>query len=119
MIKGKVYKITGNNLTYFGSTQLELSTRLCKHRHDCKKGRFNLTSQNIVTDPNCKIYLVEEIEAETKEELKQKLIDTEGVYIRTNECVNKKGKLNLKDEKNMKEYKRKYMREYRAKKKNG
>jgi len=88
MIKGKIYKIVGNDLVYYGSTKIKyLSNRIAQHRYIHRNGIY-CTSQNVITDKKCKIYLVEEIECENIKDLRKR----EYEYIRNNECVNKNGK---------------------------
>ena len=93
--KGKICKITdgGYEKCYIGSTCEDLSKRLARHRekhrqHLRQKYRkvyvFELFDEYGVE--NCKIELIENYPCKSKEELLQR----EGHYIRSIECVNKK-----------------------------
>ena len=90
--KGKIYKIEclTTGLIYVGSTTKDyLSQRLAKHKSHYNdyiqgKQRFN-TSFTIIENNNYRIYLLEEVNCENKEQL----LSREGHYIRTLECVNR------------------------------
>ena len=79
---GKIYKITGNGLTYYGSTTQTLPKRLKIHKSDKKSGKSG--SVNPILDVDYKIELVELYPCNTKEEL----LEREKFYIVNNECVN-------------------------------
>ena len=94
----KIYKIIPMNSddesdVYFGSTTKEyLSQRMDTHRHEnrrWKEGKRNYISSFLLFDKygleNCKIILLENINANSKDEL----ISRESYYIRNNKCVNK------------------------------
>ena len=92
-MKGKIYIIRSHQTedVYYGSTiQKYLSSRLASHNANYKKylnGKYeNVSSFSIIQYADAYIELVEEIECQTKEELKTR----EGEYIRHNECVNKR-----------------------------
>jgi len=86
---GKIYKLVGYGLTYYGSTNDTLPNRKSKHKNHYKlhqEGKQNyLTSFDIVEKGNdWDIELVEDnIE-------KEQLLTREGFYIKNNECVNKR-----------------------------
>ena len=91
---GKIYKIVDNAYTmcYYGSTTMQLSRRMAKHRMQYRlfsEGKPNRISVFDIFEAcgvdNCKIELVEEYPCATKEQLNKR----EGFYIRDNECVNK------------------------------
>ena len=115
---GKIYKIIGNVPTdpcYVGSTTKDyLSQRMAKHVHNYnswKKGNkedklmsFELFDKYGVE--NCKIILLETVEAKSKDELRQR----EQYYIDQLKCVNKqKAYCSLEERKQHdKEYKKKW-----------
>lgn len=66
--KGKIYKITGNGLTYIGSTTEPLNKRLVKHRQYIKEGRY-CSSSKVLGNGDEKIELIELYPCETKAEL--------------------------------------------------
>lgn len=124
MIKGKVYKITGNDKVYYGSTcRKYLCQRIGNHRTSCKLGTGN-SSRLVITDPNYKVELLEEIEIHNDDD-KRKLKEREFYYINNFECVNKirnieRGDLKMYYKKwydENREHRNAYMREYRARKK--
>jgi hypothetical protein len=91
---GKIYKIVdiGYNEQYVGSTTVELSTRMSRHR--AKYREYNNTKQSFYSSfilfdkygiENCKIELIELYPCESKEELNRR----EGYWIKHEECVNK------------------------------
>ena len=83
---GKVYKIEGNGKTYVGSTTRPLlSQRLAKHKNSYKDGKRWCSSYECVSDPNCRIELLENCPCETKDAL----LKCEGKWITELECVNK------------------------------
>ena len=80
----KIYKIVCNNtgLTYYGSTtQKYLSARLDQHRQVYR----TYTSRKIINGGNYDILLVENVNCNSKDELRAR----ERFYIENNECVNK------------------------------
>ena len=92
---GKIYKIVDNgyNKCYVGSTCESLSQRMARHRKDYSR-YLKETYPTVITVflifdefgiENCKIDLIETYPCRTKEELLQR----EGHYIQTLECVNK------------------------------
>lgn len=87
---GKIYQIVGNGLTYVGSTVNELQIRLSEHKSDFKrweKGiQTNCTSYDCLTDPDCKIELLEACPCASRRELAQ----CERQWIETLDCVNKR-----------------------------
>ena len=91
---GKIYKIVdvGYNEQYFGSTTVELSTRMSRHR--AKYREYNKTQKSFYSSfilfdkygiENCKIELVEIYPCDSKDELTRK----EGQWIKNVDCVNK------------------------------
>lgn len=77
---GKIYKITGSGMTYYGSTTQPLHKRL-----SCHKCKLNYSSKQIIELGNYDICLVELFPCKTKEELHMR----ERFYIENNECINK------------------------------
>ena len=93
--KSKIYKIVdvGYSEQYFGSTTVELSTRMARHRskyNEYKKGKNVFYTSFLLFDKfgleNCKIELVEMYPCDSKEELRKR----EGYWIKQEECVNKR-----------------------------
>lgn len=83
--RGKIYKITGGGLTYYGSTTLKyLSQRLAGHRQD-KRRKLDCASVQILDYPDCQITLVESYPCANVNELRAR----ERFWIHNNECVNK------------------------------
>tara|TARA_R110000824_G_scaffold8372_3_gene37953 strand:+ start:235 stop:720 length:486 start_codon:yes stop_codon:yes gene_type:complete len=82
-MKGKIYKITNGNETYYGSTVKTLNQRLTGHKYEVKKGKM-LYKKSLLESPNCKIELIEEIEFENIKELYSR----ERFYVENNECIN-------------------------------
>jgi hypothetical protein len=87
-MKGKIYVIRSHQTTdiYIGSTTILLCNRLAKHKYEYKINQRYYTSYEIIKYNDAYIELLEEIECETKEQLRAK----EGYYIRSMNCVNKK-----------------------------
>ena len=95
---GKIYKIEpicehDEGDIYIGSTTRDyLSSRMAIHRqvyNKYKKGKSHFITSFILFDKygieNCKIYLLELVNANSRDELEAR----EGHYIRTLKCVNK------------------------------
>lgn len=91
---GKIYRLEGGGLTYYGSTVNRLCERLASHKRDynyLKEGKRTWMSNSkllfeAVDDINeVKIYLEEKYPCNTKEELTGR----EGWWIKNNECTNK------------------------------
>ena len=88
---GKIYKLVSNHTDkiYIGSTVQTLSKRIGGHRSNYKaylNGRGNnVTSFQLVCFPDCKIYLIELCNCNSKIELEQR----ERYYIESIECCNK------------------------------
>ena len=100
----KIYRIVCNNtgLVYYGSTtQKYLSNRLSQHRK-----YQNCSSKKIIDEGNYEILLVENVDCNSKDELRAR----ERFYIENNECVNKNIPGRTK-----KEYQKKYQKEYAKK----
>jgi hypothetical protein len=86
--QAKIYKLTGNGLTYYGSTtQKYLSTRLAVHKYHKKyyETSGTCTSSQIVDAPDCQISLVESFPCANVNELRAR----ERFWIENNACVNK------------------------------
>lgn len=86
-MKGKIYRIICNitGLQYIGSTTYEyLSKRLSCHVSSFKKGNYETTAWMVLQGGNYEIILIEEVEVENKDQLRQR----ERHYIETMECVN-------------------------------
>ena len=86
---GKIYKLQGYGLTYYGSTNSSLGTRKSHHKNCYKrfldgKDRRNTALDIIEKGDDWDIELVEEVEDEDQ------LLRREGFYIKNNECVNKR-----------------------------
>jgi hypothetical protein len=87
---GKIYKIVGSGLTYFGSTcETTLARRLAKHISTYKcykngKGSY-IRSYDIIELGEYTIVLLEKFSCECKDELHAR----ERFYIENNACVNK------------------------------
>ena len=87
---GKIYKIVGNGLTYYGSTcDRTLSRRLNNHRSNFKMykaGKYHyVTSFKIIELGNYDIVLVENFPCKCKDELHSR----ERYYIENFDCINK------------------------------
>jgi len=116
---GKIYKIYSyeNDEVYYGSTCDTLSRRIVGHRTNYKKykeGKGNyITSFKILELTSAKIELVENYPCNTKEELLQR----EGYYIRTYDCVNKRiaGRTQQEYKKEYYEQNKEYITEYHKK----
>jgi len=83
---GKIYKITGNGMTYFGSTINSLDVRFSQHV--CEKYKYDnkkCTSKLIIDTEKAIIELVENFPCNSRKELEQR----ERYWIENNECVNK------------------------------
>jgi len=80
----KIYKLVGNGKIYVGSTVSALCRRKQQHITDYKRGK-NMSSREIVTDPNHYIELIEYCPCNTKEEL----LKRERYYIEQIDCINK------------------------------
>ena len=86
MITGKIYKIINEelNLTYYGSTTKKLNQRLAGHKYDVKI-KPSLSVNEILCYDNYQIILIEELEVETINQLRER----ERYYIVNFDCVNK------------------------------
>jgi hypothetical protein len=88
---GKIYKIEGNGLIYYGSTcEPTLARRFASHKQNYKgyvKGnrKFKTSSYECLVDENATITLVEKCPCNSKDELASR----EAFYINNNPCVNK------------------------------
>lgn len=88
--RGKIYKIVGSGMKYYGSTILTLNARLKIHETDYKRwleGKYGYCkSFDIISKGDYEIKLVRLYPCNNKPELDRK----EGKYILKNECINKK-----------------------------
>jgi len=90
---GKIYKITCDTtgLVYIGATcQPSLSTRLGQHVSNYKKFvktgvKTKCNSVSVIENNNYKIFLIEEVACETKDQLSR----SERFHIEANVCVNR------------------------------
>ena len=78
---GKIYKITGNGLTYYGSTIQLLCNRKTSHKY-----LKRCISRIIIDKGDWKLELVEDFSCENKEQL----LWRERWWIENNECINVK-----------------------------
>ena len=83
MIKGKIYKMTSPNYTYYGCTINSLKARLAYHKYSAIYRQDN-SSYKLFEDGDVEIHLVLEAQVPTKKDLKE----LERFYIENNECVN-------------------------------
>ena len=83
---GKIYKIHSyqTDLVYYGSTTVQLCSRLTGHKQDLKSGR-TVSSKQILQYDDAMITLVELFPCNSKTELESR----ERFYIQNNQCVNK------------------------------
>jgi hypothetical protein len=79
---GKIYKLVGGGLTYYGSTCNELYKRFHQHK---KKSNCAKSKQLFDTGDKVDIVLVEKYPCNDKMELHKR----ERYYIENNECINK------------------------------
>ncbi len=86
----KIYKIVGGEKTFYGSTLQPLHKRLSAHKvymkkfYEGKNTRY-CTSYEVLTEPDCDIYLVEAFTTcKNSDELKAR----ERYYVENNVCVN-------------------------------
>ena len=116
---GKIYKLQNKNNPesdiYIGSTtHLRLCQRFAEHKNTFNRFKKGLTITNYSSHDifrkygtdNCEIILIENVNAQNKDELKAK----ERQYILNNNCVNKQIPQTKED---WKEYTRSYNKEYR------
>jgi hypothetical protein len=84
---GKIYKLIGNGLTYYGSTCNELHKRLWQHKNNFinYKGGGICSSKILFESGEVEIILVEKYSCNDKNELTSR----ERYYIENNDCVNK------------------------------
>jgi hypothetical protein len=85
-MKGKIYKLTCEDLVYFGSTTKKyICERLANHKYSWKNKKGLYTSELLFERGEVIINLVEENDFENREEL----LKRERFYIENNECVNR------------------------------
>jgi hypothetical protein len=78
---GRIYKLVGSGLTYYGSTTQNLAVRKAGHKRQNNKCKSRILFENGEVD----IVLVEKYPCNSKEELHSR----ERWYIENNECINK------------------------------
>ena len=81
--KGKIYKLTAGNLTYYGSTVLPLNEKFDRHKqtnHTCTSKKLFESGEEV------KIHLVEHYPCKSKKELRER----EGYYQKNFECLNER-----------------------------
>jgi len=80
---GKIYKIVCHETdeVYYGSTVQTLSDRISSHKKD-----KTCMARQIIERGNYSIVLIKDFPCNSKQELERE----EGIYIRNNECINKK-----------------------------
>jgi hypothetical protein len=87
-MEGKIYRITGGGMTYYGSTTRELKARFNEHRTKFsayKKGKGNFVSSfKVLEHDDAKIELVEDVLYNKKYELALR----EKFFISNYDCVN-------------------------------
>ena len=114
--KGKIYRLVGSGMTYYGSTVKTLNERKSKHRSAYKQfligKKTHVTSFDIIKE-ECIIELVENYPCLTKKELETR----ERYYIENNECINRYVPTQTRIEWRLKtkEQKKQYDAEYREK----
>tara|TARA_R110000824_G_C14824064_1_gene637082 strand:- start:38 stop:493 length:456 start_codon:yes stop_codon:yes gene_type:complete len=81
---GKIYKIIGGGLVYYGSTTQDLKQRFSIHLNDKKRGK-NLSVNSVLGLIDCKIELIEDFPCHSKKEL----LWRERFFIDNSECVNR------------------------------
>ena len=68
-MKGYIYKLTDGTLTYYGSTIMNMNSRMAHHKSKINKCRTNQMNMDLI-----EITILEELECENKNELfKQQL----------------------------------------------
>lgn len=117
---GYIYKISDINNTknYYGSTIKNLNYRFSKHKTEYKCKKIRSSVKEIFDEfgiDNCKIELIEMYPYNDKKELRER----EGLYIKNNECVNKRipgrNRTNKEYYQHNKECRINYLREWRKK----
>jgi hypothetical protein len=83
--KGKIHKIFGSGLVYYGSTTQTLSERLHIHKNDLKRGR-GCSVKQIIEGGEYQIELCEDYPCNSRKEL----LWRERFYFDNNECINQK-----------------------------
>ena len=84
--KGKIYKLTAGDLTYYGSTAETLNDRFSKHKYDAKRNVCITSKKLFDSGEEVKIHLIENYPCNSKVELE----DREAYFIRNFECVNER-----------------------------
>ncbi len=83
--KGKIYRISAGDLTYYGSTTQLLCNRMGQHRKDFRLNKGYASALVLQQDPEAKIVWVEDYPCENKEQLNAR----EQYYQDNYPCVNK------------------------------
>ena len=115
---GKIYKIVGSGLTYYGSTIDKLCNRKSNHKNQIKNQNQTLcSSKDIIDKGNWEMILVELFPCENKEQLFWR----ERWWIENNICINKQRPITTEEEKKKdikdyhlehKEYLKEYFKDY-------
>ena len=87
---GKIYKIIGDGLTYYGATILSLDETFQQHH---SLHRNYVCSEEVLITGKAEIVLVENFPCNNYAELNARKY----YYIENNECVNKKPKMSKED----------------------
>ena len=85
--EGKIYKITGGDKVYYGSTRESLEMRMKKHLDTHKYSSNKCSASKLFNEygvDNCKIELIEEYPCDSRYELENR----EAYYIKSFPCVN-------------------------------
>jgi hypothetical protein len=84
---GKIYKISGGDKVYIGSTICSLPSRMAKHRYDYRQGKNRCCVSSLFDEYGinmCSIELIEDFPCSSKHELEER----ERYWIQTMECIN-------------------------------
>jgi len=91
--QGKIYKITGGDETYYGSTVMTIKKRMQGHKSKYNQWRIKKASRCAACDlfdkygfDNCRIELVEDYSCQTKKDL----LIREDYYMDNNICINER-----------------------------
>jgi len=124
MYTGFIYKIIADNteLVYYGSTIQQLKNRFSYHKSAIKR-KYKCKASELFNFPNTRIELIETHTNTDKDVLKNELKNIESNYIRNNSCINRNIPNRTQKEykqvnrKQISQYMKQYMREYRIKNK--
>lgn len=95
--EGKIYKLSGGGLIYYGSTTKSLWQRYNEHKNCARKEL--ITSHKIFEYDDIKMELVENVRCNSQKELE----NVEKKYIKENNCINKRFN-NTRKKQNIKKY---------------